>query len=288
MKTKFSGILMLLLAFVVQITFAQEKTISGTVSDQSGLPLPGATVLVKGTSSGTSTDFDGKYSISASQGSTLVVSFVGYTSKEVVVGTSSTINIALQESAEALEEVVVTALGISRDKKSLGYATQEIEGSELTTVKNGNFLNSISGKASGVQIKRNNNIGGSTNIVIRGNASMTGSNQALFVIDGVPINNINTNSAGQAQATGGFYDYGNAASDIDPENIESMNILKGAAASALYGARAANGVIMITTKKGKKAKGFGVTINSGATIGSIDKSTFAKYQDQWPLLRWAW
>jgi len=281
MKTKFSGILTLLLAFVVQITFAQEKTISGTVSDQSGLPLPGATVLVKGTSSGTSTDFDGKYSISASQGSTLVVSFVGYTSKEVVVGTSSTINIALQESAEALEEVVVTALGISRDKKSLGYATQEIEGSELTTVKNGNFLNSISGKASGVQIKRNNNIGGSTNIVIRGNASMTGSNQALFVIDGVPINNINTNSAGQAQATGGFYDYGNAASDIDPENIESMNILKGAAASALYGARAANGVIMITTKKGKKAKGFGVTINSGATIGSIDKSTFAKYQDQY-------
>ena len=278
MKTKFSGILTLLLAFVVQLTFAQEKTISGTVSDASGLPLPGATVLVKGTTNGTSTDFDGKYSISASQGSTLVFSFVGYTTKEVTVGSSNTINIAMSEDAALLDEVVITALGISREKKSLGYSTQEVEGEQLSTVKSGNFTNALSGRASGVQIKRNNNFGGSTNVVIRGNASLTGSNQALFVVDGVPINNTNTNSSGQSQGSGAYYDYGNTASDINPDDIASVNILKGAAASALYGARAANGVIIITTKKGKSSQGLGITINSGITVGSVDKSTFIKYQ----------
>tara|TARA_R110001583_G_scaffold47019_1_gene147241 strand:- start:1565 stop:4810 length:3246 start_codon:yes stop_codon:yes gene_type:complete len=280
MKTKFNGFLALLLALVVQMSFAQEKTVTGSVSDASG-PLPGVTVVIKNSKIGTQSDFEGNYSIKANVGDVLQFSFIGMNSVNLTVGASNLINVVMTESAEALEEVVVTALGISRDKKSLGYATQEVEGSELTTIKNGNFLNSISGKASGVQIKKNNNMGGSTNVIIRGNASMTGSNQALFVIDGVPINNTNTNAAGQGQASGGYYDYGNTASDIDPENIESMNILKGAAASALYGARAANGVIMITTKKGKKSKGFGVTINSGVTVGSIDKSTFAKYQTQY-------
>lgn len=137
----------------------------------------------------------------------------------------------------------------------MGYATQEVQGEELSTVKSGNFVNALSGKASGIQIRKNNNMGGSTNVVIRGNASLTGSNQALFVIDGVPINNTNSNSKYQGQASGNYYDYGNTASDINPDDIESVNVLKGAAASALYGSRAANGVIMITTKKVKKLPG---------------------------------
>ena len=271
---------MLLLAFLMQTSFAQEKMVSGTVSDPSGT-LPGVSVLIKGTNNGTQTDFDGKYSIKAKQGDVLSFSYVGYKTTEKTVNTSSSINVSMLEDNNVLDEIVVTALGITRDKKSLGYATQKVSGEELTTNKSGNFVNALSGKASGVQIKRNNNLGGSTNVVIRGNASLTGSNQALFVIDGVPINNTNTNSQGQSQANGGYYDYGNAASDINPDDIESVNILKGAAASALYGSRAANGVIMITTKKGKNAKGIGVTINTGMTVGQIDKSTFAKYQTQY-------
>ncbi len=281
MKKTFSVMLTLLLVLAVQSLFAQSKTVSGTVSDKNGLPLPGTTILVKGSVSGASSNFDGKYSIDIDPGATLVFSFVGYSTKEVLVGDSTTIDIILEEDSSVLDEVVITALGISRDKKSLGYATQEVQGDQLTAVKNGNFVNSISGKASGIKITRTNNMGGSTNVIIRGNTSLTGNNQALFVIDGVPISNTNTNSRGQEQGSGGHYDYGNAASDINPEDIESVNVLKGAAASALYGSRAANGVIMITTKKGKNSKGYGVTVSSGVTFGSLDKSTFIKYQQDY-------
>ncbi len=280
MKTKINGILTLLLAFMVQMTFAQERSISGIVSDEMG-PISDIAVKVKGTSKGTVTDFDGNYTIDAKTGDTLEFTHVSYGMVEKVVGTSNKIDIVMTSAGTELDEVVVTALGISRDKKSLGYATQEVKGDELTKSKSGNFVNALSGKASGVQIKRNNNLGGSTNVVIRGNASLKGNNQALFVIDGVPINNKNTNSVGQGQARGGYYDYGNTASDINPDDIESINILKGAAASALYGSRAANGVIMITTKKGKRTNGIGVTVNSGISFGSIDKSTFAKYQTKY-------
>jgi TonB-linked SusC/RagA family outer membrane protein len=279
MNQKFKTILTLLLALVVQISFAQDGMVSGVVSDNMG-PLPDVSVVVKGTQTGTTTDFNGAYSIKANKGDTLQFSYVGYSTMEITVDALTDVNITF-DGANTLDEVVVTALGISRDKKSLGYATQKVKGEELSNVKSGNFVNALSGKASGVQIRKNNNLGGSTNVVIRGNASLTGSNQALFVIDGVPISNTNTNSAGQAQAAGNYYDYGNTASDINPEDIESINILKGAAASALYGSRAANGVIMITTKKGKNSKGMGITINSGITFGSIDKSTFAKYQTQY-------
>lgn len=280
MKTKFSGILTLLLVLVVQLTFAQEKTISGTVADDTGLPLPGVNIIIQGTSTGTQSDFDGNYTIEAAQGQILVYSYVGFETQEVAVGASNNINVTLR-AGSVLDEVVVTALGISREKQSLGYSTQEVDGEDISTVKGGNFTNALSGKVSGLQIRRNNNFGGSTNIVIRGNTSLTGDNQALFVIDGVPISNRNTNSAGQTQASGNYYDYGNAAADINPDDIESINVLKGAAASALYGSRAANGVIIITTKKGKKAKGLGVTLNSNATVGFVDKSTFAEYQNQY-------
>ncbi|MCR8666629.1 SusC/RagA family TonB-linked outer membrane protein [Aestuariibaculum sp. M13] len=285
MKTKFSGILTLLLAFVVQLTFAQEKTISGVVSDNSGLPLPGATVLVKGTATGTSTDFDGKYAIEANQGATLVFSFVGYASQEITVGASNTINITLSEDAAALEEVVVTALGIQREKKSLGYAAQEVKGDAVSTVKDINFVNSLSGKVAGIDIQNTGTMGGSSNVVIRGYSSLYGSNQALFVVDGVPISNINSNTSTQ-RAGGAGYDYGNAAADINPDNIESINVLKGGAATALYGSQAANGVIVITTKKGKQSNGIGVTVNSSVTFNKYNKDTFAKYQKEYGAGYW--
>ncbi|WP_438422572.1 SusC/RagA family TonB-linked outer membrane protein [Aquimarina macrocephali] len=281
MKLLTKNMLILLTVLVTQFSVAQETPITGKVTDDGGMPLPGVNIIVKGSNSGAQTDFDGMYSLQASEGSTLLFSYLGFADQEVIVGAQKTINVQLEVTASQLEEIVVTALGISRDKKSLGYSTQEVDGEDLTKVKTANFVNALSGKASGIQIRKNNNIGGSTNVVIRGNASLTGSNQALFVIDGVPINNTNSNSAGQGQAQGGYYDYGNAASDINPEDIESINVLKGAAASALYGSRAANGVIMITTKKGGKSKGLGITVNSGMTFGSIDKSTFAKYQTQY-------
>lgn len=277
MKTKFNGILTLLLALFVQISFAQDRTISGTVSDETG-PLPGVNVLKKGTTSGVETDFDGKFSINAKTGDVLVFSFVGMKTVEKTVGSSNSI-IVTMVSDNVLDEVVVTSLGIKREKKSLGYASQEVGGKEVSTVKLDNVVNSLSGKVSGVQIKANNNFGGSANFLIRGVSSFTGNNQPLFVIDGIPMSNRINNSSRQAGGSKG-YDYGNAASDINPDDVESINILKGAAASAIYGSRGANGVVIITTKKGKEGSSK-ITISSSTTIGSIDKSTFIKYQDEY-------
>ncbi|MAU71909.1 MAG: SusC/RagA family protein [Pseudozobellia sp.] len=279
MRAKHKGLLTLFLALFVQISFAQDKTITGTVSDADGLPLPGVNIVVQGTTNGTQTDFDGNYAISASQGQTLAFSYLGYKTETRPVGASNTINLQMAEDAESLEEVVVTALGVSREKKSLGYAAQELEGDAVSTVKVDNVVNSLSGKVSGVQIKANNNFGGSANFLIRGVSSLTGNNQPLFVIDGIPISNrLNNTSAQQGGSTG--YDYGNAASDINPDDVASINILKGAAASAIYGSRASNGVIIITTKKGK-AGSAKVQITSGVTVGKIDKSTFLEYQDEY-------
>jgi TonB-linked SusC/RagA family outer membrane protein len=277
MKTKFNGILTLFLALIVQISFAQDRTISGTVTDESGA-LPGVTVLKKGTTSGTETDFNGKYTINAKTGDILVFSFVGMKTIQKTVAASKTINVTMS-SDNVLDEVVVTSLGIKREKKSLGYASQEVGGKEVSTVKLDNVVNSLSGKVSGVQIKANNNFGGSANFLIRGSSSFTGNNQPLFVIDGIPMSNRINNSSRQGSGGKG-YDYGNAASDINPDDVETLNILKGAAASAIYGSRGANGVIIITTKKGKRGTSK-ISISSSTTIGSIDKSTFLEYQDEY-------
>lgn len=280
MKTKISGILTLLAMLIVQVSFAQEKTVTGMVTDDDGLPLLGVTIIIEGTSTGTTTDFDGNYSIQAEEGQILIFSYIGYETERFTVGSSNTVNITMS-SGSVLSEVVVTALGVSREKQSLGYSTQEITGESVSSVRTDNFTNALSGKVSGLHIRRNNNFGGSTNVVIRGNTSLTGDNQALFVVDGVPIDNRTTNDPSQSTASGNYYDYGNAASDINPDDIESINVLKGAAASALYGSRAANGVIIITTKKGAKKSGLGVTVSSGINVGSIDKSTFPTYQNQY-------
>lgn len=284
MKLKFNGFLVLLLVLVAQLTFAQERAVSGIVSDNSGMPLPGVSVLVKGTKSGTQTDFDGKFSIKATSSQVLVFSYIGMKTQEIAA-TSSVVNVKLAGDAQELEGVVVTtALGVKREKKSLGYATQEVKGGDLKAgTSSGNFLNELSGKVAGVNIVRNTNFGGSTSAISRGVKAIGQSNEMLIVIDGMPINNNNTTVDGttsQAQGRQG-YDYGNNAMDINPEDIESVNVLKGAAASALYGYLAGNGVLMITTKKGKARKGLGVTVSSEVVTGSIDKDTFVKYQKQY-------
>lgn len=267
----------------INLVQAQTVRITGTVtSSEDGMPIPGVSVVVKGTTNGAATNIDGKYELNAgSDAQTLVFSFVGFKTQEVAIGGRAIIDVVLESESVQVEELVVTALGITRSKKSLGYATQEVKGDAMTSVKSSNFMNSLSGKVTGVQIKKNNNMGGSTNVVVRGSKSLTGSNQVLYVVDGVPINNSINNLT--AQATGGVgYDYGNTAADVNPDDIESVNVLKGSAATALYGSRAANGVIMITTKKGTSTKkGIGVTFNTNVQLTSIDKSTFPEYQKQY-------
>lgn len=283
MKQKLKGFLVVFFALALQLTYAQEKKITGTVSDNAGIPLPGVSVLVKGTKSGTQTDFDGKYSIQAASNQVLVFSYIGMKTQEITAN-SSVVNVKLIDNATELEGVVVTtALGVKREKKSLGYASQQISGKDLVNggAGNQNVANLLSGKAAGVEVSRNTNFGGSTNVVIRGNKSLTGNNQALWVVDGVPVDNSNSNTNTQAQGRGG-YDYGNNVSDINQEDIESINILKGAAATALYGSRAANGVVMVTTKKGKKGDNkVGFTFSSNLIVGTVDRSTFAKYQNKY-------
>jgi len=278
---KFLLMSLFLLSALLHEAMAQNRTVTGRVIDATNNDgLPGVTILVKGTQVGTATDATGNYSINVPEGgTTLVFSFVGYTTTERAIGNSTTLNIALGTDARQLSEVVVTALGVERTRNSLPYAATQVEGADVTKARNPNFLNSLSGKVAGVNIKQNNTLGGSTNVVIRGTKSLYGNNQALFVVDGVPISNNNTNTTNQTAGRGG-YDYGNVGADVNPDDIASVTVLKGAAATALYGSRASNGVIMITTKKGRKGS-VGVTINTGATMGVVDKSTFLKYQDQY-------
>ncbi|WP_233454732.1 SusC/RagA family TonB-linked outer membrane protein [Hymenobacter negativus] len=276
----FFFMVVLLMTCLLQQVNAQDRTVSGRVTDRSnGQGLPGATVLVKGTTIGASTNADGSFSLSVPASATaLSISSVGFASIEQPIGSNSTFNISLAADTKQLGEVVVTALGQERTRNSLPFAATQVEGSQVTAARNPNAINGLSGKVAGVQIRQSNTLGGSTNILIRGTKSITGNNQPLFVVDGVPISNANTNTSGQ-QTGGGGYDYGNAAADINPDDIATMTILKGAAATALYGERASNGVILITTKKGRQ--GLGVTINAGITGGRIDKSTFVTYQKEY-------
>lgn len=276
--------MMILFVFVgVTALLAQAKVITGTVTSavEGEGGIPGVTIQVKGTTIGTVTDIDGKYSLSVpDDATTLIFSYIGMKRQEVEIAGRSVINAVMESDLLGLDEVVVTALGISRERKSLGYSVQEVGGDNISKTKESNFVNSLSGKISGVQIMQSNTLGGSANVLIRGYKSLMNNNQALFVVDGVPIDNSITNTALQMGAGGG-YDYGNAASDINPDDIESMSVLKGAAATALYGSRAANGVIMITTKKGSARKGIGVTVNAGVIFSKIDKSTLPEIQKEY-------
>lgn len=280
MKTSLRISLILLLTTFFQVGYAQDQSISGKVTDFTDQqPLPGVNVVLDGTSTGTVTDIDGNYSLDVPQGGTLVFSFIGYETKRESVNSRAVIDVALMADIQQLTEVVVTAQGISREKASLSYSQQTLDGDAVNTVKESNFINSLSGKVAGVNVRTNNTMGGSTNITIRGNSSFT-NNQPLFVVDGVPVSNETNNTRNQERGRRG-YDYGNPAADINPEDIASMSVLKGAAATALYGSRGQNGVILITTKKGKNIKGIGVTFTTGVTVGSIIKETFVDYQDQY-------
>jgi len=247
------------------------------ISAADGFGLPGVTIVIKGTNQGTVTNVDGEYSIEVSDNnSILVFSHVGFETQEFIVGNNSVVDITLQESSEALDEVVVTALGIRREEKSLGYSVEKVEAEELTRVVHENVLNSMAGKVSGVTINSTGGTGSSVSMVIRGSTSLSTDNQPLFVVDGVPIGSTVNN-------VGGFgddnrVDYGNAISDLDAESIESVTILKGPSAAALYGTRAGNGVVLITTKKAKENEGMRVTVTSN-TVFDIP-SKFVNVQSQ--------
>ncbi|OKL40057.1 SusC/RagA family TonB-linked outer membrane protein [Pontibacter flavimaris] len=270
-------VLCLLLCLVTGLAFAQQKrTITGTVKDDKGTPLPYASVQVKGTTTGTTTGDDGTFSLSVDEGAVLVVNSLGFDSKEVSVGTSNTIEVTLGSSSSQLSEVVVTALGIEREKKSLGYAMQEVGGESLVEAREANVTNALSGKVAGLQITRSSNgPAGSSKIILRGNNSLVGDNQPLIVVDGVPIDNTAGRTNNDFWNPG--LDMGNGLSDINAEDIASISVLKGPAAAALYGSRAGNGVILITTKTGKAQEGLGITISS--TIGYDEPFTHPEIQD---------
>jgi TonB-dependent SusC/RagA subfamily outer membrane receptor len=272
----------LLTAMLLFSTFVigQSRKITGQVKDDRGQPVPFATITETNTQNAAVADANGNYSINIS-GNQLTITAAGHQSQTITV-TGATADVTLV-SAGQLQEVVVTSLGIRRSRNQVPYAAQQITGEEVSKNRGNNFISNLSGKVSGVDIKQTNTLGGSTNVVIRGYKSIIFDNQALFVIDGVPFNNgnttgVNTNTANQRTGRGGF-DYGNSGADINPDNIESITVLKGAAASALYGSQGANGVILITTKRG--TKGLGITVNSGVGFGAIDKSTFAEYQKEY-------
>lgn len=267
--TKALGSLMMFFMWSV-VAQAQESMITGKVTDVDDTALPGVNVILKGTTVGTVTDIEGNYRLNVPQDAkALVFSFIGYAQKEVSINNQSTINVQLSEDVTQLSEVVVTALGIEREGRGLGYSVQEIEGGSITKAREVNVVNSLSGRVAGVQVSgASGNMGGSSRILIRGANSVAGNNQPLFVVDGVPLDNSNFTSTDQARGSGG-YDYGNMAQDINPDDIESISVLKGPSAAALYGTRAANGVILITTKSGEGQKGIGVSVNSSVTMDNV-------------------
>lgn len=251
--------------------FAQTKPITGRVTDPSGSPVPFATINIKGSKIAATTDAKGIFTLHAKPGDVLVISAVSLKPVEIKYTGQDEIAAVLERSSVQLEEVLVsTALGIKRTRSSLSYATQQVSAEDLNRTPSTNVVNNLSGKVAGLQVTASNTLGGSSNVILRGFKSLTQSNQALFVVDGVPFDNTN-------QSRNGF-DLGNVSSDINPDDIESVNVLKGAAASALYGSRASNGVILITTKRGSRQKNLGVVVNSGTTLGFFDQSTLPKYQ----------
>ena len=257
---------------------AQDITVKGTVKDNTGEPVIGAGVVVKGTTRGTSTDIDGNYTLACAPDAVLEFSFIGMETQNVAVGGRRNIDVTLAPDSEFLTESVVTALGITREKKTLGYAIQDVGGATLLDAHEANLANALTGKVAGVEIIRSSNgPGASSRIVLRGNNSLTSLNQPLIVVDGVPMDNFvgaSNNDFWNPSA-----DMGSGLQDINPEDVESMTVLKGASAAALYGSRAGNGVILITTKKGRQNPGLGITVNS--TVAFTTEFTRPAMQNQY-------
>ena len=269
-----SLVAVLLLIFTVQQVQAQTVTVSGVVVAQSDKqPIPGVSVLIKGTKTGTQTDLQGRFSLTASPKDALVFSFIGFNTQEVSATATNSLRVVLQEAQNSLNEVVVTALNISKDKKSLGYSVQGLKSKDISEAKEANLVNALSGKIAGVQVTGSQGDMGSSRIVIRGETSVSGNNQPLFVVDGVIVDN------SQFLGSNGSRDFANAISDLNSEDIESISVLKGPNAAALYGSRAAGGVILIKTKTGKGAKGLGITINSNTSFSTL--KVFPEYQNEY-------
>src|SRR5918993_2594141 len=249
MKRSFKPISLVLFLFICQLTIAQNKQVTGKCMDSSGTAIAGATIQEKKTKSTTTSDKEGNFKMQVAENSTLVISAVGYLPEEFSLTGKTNLEAVLTKNNVALAEVVVTALGVKRDKRNLTYSTQELKGEVLTQTKEANLVNAMAGKVSGVQITSSSGTAGaSSRIVIRGATSVFGNNQALFVVDGIPVNNDETGTGGAAGAGT------NRVADIDPAIIENITVLKGAAATALYGSSGAKGVVMVTTKGGAMDK----------------------------------
>ena len=274
--------LTLLLALVVHLSYAQDKTITGTVTDQDGLPLPGVNIVVEGTTSGTQTDFDGNYAIQGSAGQVLLFSYIGQKDVRQTIGAENVVDVQMQEDAQALEEVVVTAQGVRREKKALGYAVTTLEGEAISERPETDVARALSGQVAGVNVLGGSGMAGSgTNITIRGFSTMTGDNQPLIIVDGVPFSNATNETSTFSTSESG----NNSASrllDLDPNNISSLSVLKGLSATVLYGEQGRNGVILITTKAGagtlSKSK-MEITVNSSYYVEKI--SSTPDYQDRY-------
>ncbi|MDR6759941.1 TonB-linked SusC/RagA family outer membrane protein [Flavobacterium sp. 2755] len=276
--------LIFMIVFTAQVSLAQVKNVKGVITDSDGMPLPGASVAVQGGQKGATTDFDGLYSIEVQKGQTLVFSYVGLETQNIVVGDAATINVKMQVAASnALNEVVVTSLGLKKTRKSLTYAAQELKGEELTRVKDANVINTIAGKVAGVAVtKSSGGTGGSTKVVIRGNSSIMNS-QPLYVIDGIPLYNGSSNQPNDSfgSTAGGNRDGGDTVSLINPDDYEGMTVLKGAAASVLYGSQGANGVILLSSKKSKENTS-NLAVSSVTTFESVH--SLPKFQNEYGTL----
>jgi TonB-linked SusC/RagA family outer membrane protein len=268
MKQRYQFITTVLFSILLATqVFAQQRTINGTVKDSEGNGMPGVNVIAKGTSNGTTSDTNGNYTISVNQGdNVLVFSFIGYATQEAEIGNRTTVDVTLTEDITELNEVVVTALGVERNTKALQYSVTEVSGDNFTQARENNLGNALSGRVAGVNVNKiSSGPAGSTRIVIRGNKTLGGQNQPLYVVDGIPIDN---SGFGQAGLWGGR-DEGDGLNSINPDDIESITVLKGANASALYGSRGGNGVINIVTKKGAARKGVGIEFNSNYVFETV-------------------
>lgn len=254
--------------------------IKGLVVDNKGIPLPGVSVRLKGTQLGTTTDLNGNYTLSIPESGILTFTFIGFSSQELEVNSRTTINVTLLEDRQALSEVVVTALGVTKERKSLGYSVTEVNGDEFTEARSNNIAQSLTGKIPGLDASQlNSGPGGSSRVIIRGNTSLNNNQQPLYVINGLAISNWNMGArpqGGGAVEAGLNVDRGDAIGSINPDDIETISVLKGGAAAALYGSQAANGVIVITTKSGKAQQGIGIEINTNYVVGTPNE--FPNYQ----------
>lgn len=273
MKKTLPLIALMLLCSV--LAFAQTRTVTGTIKDSGGEPVPGVSVRLKGANEGVSTDMTGNFKINVGPNATLIITALGFEKQEVAVNNFEHLSITLKSTDLALNEVVVTALGVKREKRTLTYATQEVSGAALADAKQDNLINAIAGKVAGVQITNSSGMpGSSAQILIRGNSTLLGDNTALIVVDGVPVDNGEAGNPGGSLGNGGTT---NRGGDIDPNIIESINVLKGAAATALYGSAGSRGVVLITTKNGHNTKGKPV-INFSSSY-SFDNAILPEFQD---------